>query len=197
MKIVKKAVPPFRKFYRARIRRMIKDLEKSDLHGPEPDLYLGDARLLKEVQDSSIDLVITSPPYLNKIEYTRVYALEYALFLPNAEPNQMRSYVGTNVSQDVSQYPEFPPVAGAYFKDIQAVLGQMRRVLRDGGKATILLAGGVFPNMIVNTDIVLASIASELGFKINAIVALNKRVATRDRVEKIGWARESAVIIQK
>ena len=73
----------------------------------------------------------------------------------------------------------------------------MRRVLRDGGKATILLAGGVFPNMIVNTDIVLASIASELGFKINAIVALNKRVATRDRVEKIGWARESAVIIQK
>jgi len=34
--------------------------------------------LLKELPDSSIDLIITSPPYANRYDYTRTYALELA-----------------------------------------------------------------------------------------------------------------------
>ncbi len=176
---------------------MIRDLEKSNLHGPEPELSIGDARLLKGIDDGSIDAIVTSPPYLNKIEYTKVYSLEYALFLPGEEPESIRSYIGTSVKDMTYPYPELPPVANAYLEDMRSVLSEMRRLLKEGARATILMAGGVFPNVIVNTDILLASIAAHLGFKIDAIVAMNRRVATRNRVEKIGWARESAVILQR
>jgi len=197
LRIVKKPVPPFRKFLKAKVRRMIRDLSRSNLPGPESKLFVGDARILRGIDGGSIDAIVTSPPYLNKIEYTKVYGLEYALFLPGHEPEPIRSYVGTVVKNGPLSYPELPPVANAYFDDMRSVLNEMKRVLKEGGKATIVLAGGVFPNVIVNSDILLANMAAELEFKVHAIITLNKRVATRDRIEKIGWARESAVIIER
>jgi DNA modification methylase len=36
----------------------------------EPDVKLGDIRNLKEINDCSIDLIVTHPPYLNIIKYS-------------------------------------------------------------------------------------------------------------------------------
>nr|MDO8117102.1 DNA methyltransferase [Candidatus Sigynarchaeota archaeon] len=47
--------------------------------------------LLHEIPDDSIDLIITSPPYLNRYDYTRVYALELAfLGMGEAEFTRLR-----------------------------------------------------------------------------------------------------------
>jgi len=46
-----------------------------------PPMQLVDGSVLDkihEIQDESIDIVITSPPYLNRYDYTRTYALELA-----------------------------------------------------------------------------------------------------------------------
>jgi DNA modification methylase len=148
------------------------------------------------LEDSSVDAVITSPPYLNKIEYTKVYRIEYELFLRGEEPDLLRSFIGLSNTEE-SYEPSMPPVAKAYFKDMRLVLKEVRRVLSEGKKAVFLLAGGVFPTGVVESDLELSKIALEEGFKVERIVALNKRVATRNRVEKIGWARESAVVLRK
>ena len=54
---------------------LTKTLGKRDFH---PLLINGDGRDLEEagIQDQSIDLVFTSPPYPNNIDYTEVYKLE-------------------------------------------------------------------------------------------------------------------------
>ncbi|WP_292866923.1 site-specific DNA-methyltransferase [Nostoc sp. LPT] len=45
----------------------------------EPNLYEGSSlEILPTLQDNSIDFVITSPPYVNRYDYTRTYALELA-----------------------------------------------------------------------------------------------------------------------
>ncbi|MBD2293527.1 hypothetical protein H6G06_08505 [Anabaena sphaerica FACHB-251] len=45
----------------------------------EPQLYEGSClEILPTFPDNSIDVVITSPPYLNRYDYTRTYALELA-----------------------------------------------------------------------------------------------------------------------
>lgn len=45
--------------------------------GPEPDLLKGSClELLPEIKTGSIDFVLTSPPYANRYDYTRTYALE-------------------------------------------------------------------------------------------------------------------------
>ncbi|MBD1945616.1 site-specific DNA-methyltransferase [Coleofasciculus sp. FACHB-712] len=47
------------------------------VENPEPILYQKSClEILPTLQDNSIDFVITSPPYLNRYDYTRTYALE-------------------------------------------------------------------------------------------------------------------------
>jgi len=50
---------------------------------------------------------------------------------------------------------------------------------------------------VVEVDVVLARIARRLGFEVERILALGKRVATSGRVRRIGESRESAVILRK
>jgi len=197
LRVHKRPTPPFRKFFRARVKRAIKELERFRPIGPEPSLRVGDARRLDFIEDSSVDCVVTSPPYLNKIEYTRVYDIEYSLFLPDMPPAPIRSYIGLGVSADESVFPSLPPVANAYFADLKRWLSEMWRVMKDGSKGAILIAGGVFPTGVVDSDIYLGVLAKETGFRVDRMIALNTRVATRDRVVKIGQARESVVIISK
>jgi SAM-dependent methyltransferase len=197
LRVRKRHAPPFRKFFRAKTKRAIKELQRFKPLGPEPTLYVGDARRLDFLDDSSVDCIVTSPPYLNKIEYTRVYGIEYSLFLPDVAQAPMRSYIGLDVKPDKQLFPSLPPVANAYFTDLRRALAEMWRVMKDGSKATILIAGGVFPTGVVDSDMYLCTLAVELGFKVDRILALNSRVATRDRVVKIGEARESAVILSK
>lgn len=197
LRVRKRPTPPFRKFFRARVKRAIKELERFKPIGPEPSLYVGDARMLDFIEDSSVDCVVTSPPYLNKIEYTKVYDIEYSLFLPDIPPSSIRSYMGLDVGASETVFPSLPPVANAYFADLKRWLSEIRRVMRDGSKGTILIAGGVFPTGVVDSDICLGVLAKKMGFGVDRIIALNTRVATRDRVVKIGQARESAVIISK
>jgi len=197
LKVVRRSTPPFRKFFKSRVRKAIKDLRRSNLVGPEPTLQVGDARRMDFLEDSSVDCVVTSPPYLNKIEYTRMYSIEYELFLPHVRPASIRSYLGVDSEVEETLFPQLPTVANAYFSDLRRSLSEMHRVLRDGSKAAVLVAGGVFPTGVVDSDIYLSNLAIESGFQVDRIIALNKRVATRDRVIKIGWARESAIIMSK
>jgi DNA modification methylase len=49
------------------------------VENPEPKLYQGSClEILPTIEESSIDFVITSPPYANRHDYTRTYALELA-----------------------------------------------------------------------------------------------------------------------
>lgn len=64
-------IKPFQKFLAA-VDRVVDNCvwQNQPNRGPAPRLYLGDARALP-VRSASIDLVLTSPPYLNAIDYIR------------------------------------------------------------------------------------------------------------------------------
>ena len=197
LRVTRRPTPPFRRFFRSRVKRAIKELKRFTPLGPEPSLHLGDARQLDFLADSSVDCIVTSPPYLNKIEYTKVYEIEYSLFLRDTRPAPIRSYIGSDAMSEEVLFPSLPPIANAYFVDMKRVLSEMHRVLKEGSTATILVAGGVFPTGVVESDIHICALAGELGLRPDRIIALNKRVATRDRVVRIGWARESAIMLSK
>lgn len=202
LKFIKKRVPPFKPFYKRVVKRMINDLKKAKFSGSTLKVYLGDARRM-ELNDESVDYIITSPPYLNKIEYTKVYEIEYRLFLGGAEVNPVRSYIGVipkiKIPEDMpkSLIDNMPLAAKAYFIDMWRAMKEMYRVLKKGGKAAIVVAGGVFPDRVIESDIILAKIAYLIGFRPIEIWAVNKRVATRNRTIKIGEARESILFLKK
>ncbi len=198
IKIVKKPTPPFRKFFRRIIKKMIRDVRSINLEDCDIRIMLGDARVL-QLPDEVFDAIITSPPYLNKIEYTTVYKIEYELFLPGVKVDAVRSYLGLNPKNVKDPFPELnlPIIAKAYFSDMQRALSEMFRVLKPKGKVALVVAGGVFPDRVVESDTLIAKLAEDIGFKVNKICIVNRRVATTRRVIKIGEARESIVFMEK
>ena len=65
----------------ARLFEMLQDIEPLKLNcgGGYPELITGSSlELLRELPDADFDMVITSPPYANRYDYTRTYALELA-----------------------------------------------------------------------------------------------------------------------
>lgn len=199
LRIVKdKDVPPFRKFYRNRIKRMLKDLECFKVLGSSVKTIKADSRDLSFLNEESFEAVITSPPYLNKIEYTKVYSVENELFFKGSEP-MLRSYIGDSVRNvDAFEGDEgLPAIAKAYFQDLRKVLFELYRVLKDGGIGVFVIAQGVFPTGIVESEKVFSKIAEEVGFKTERLWLVNRRMATRDRVVKIGYADEFVIFIRK
>lgn len=83
-------IRPFRQALEEKLSQMLADLtgqpvqyqlfQEEDLassEGPEPHLHQGSClTLLPDLQSNSIDFVLTSPPYANRYDYTRTYALE-------------------------------------------------------------------------------------------------------------------------
>ena len=203
IKIIKKPTPPFRPFFKRTVKSMIRDLKKMKFGKAILKTYLGDARQMKYIHDEEVDAIITSPPYLNKIEYTKVYEIESELFLGKNNVSMVRSYIGLIPRKTSNDLPNFlremdlPPIALSYFQDMWKVTGEMYRVLRKEGKGAIVVSEGIFPDRIVESDIIIARLALEVGFKKAKIWVVNRRVATRNRTIKIGVARESIIFVYK
>lgn len=198
----RRKVPPVKIMLQRIIYRMIHDLENFKAEKVEAIALKGDARKFDAVEDESIDAVITSPPYLNKIEYTNVYAIEQYLFFEGQlfRP-AVRSYIGeeTKDIEDVFQgkIAFMPLIAKAYFKDMKLVLQEMFRVLKKGCFAAIIVGNGCFPEAVLQSDELLAGLAEEIGFKAKPIAVLNRRWCMKERTQKVGLMRESLLILEK
>jgi DNA modification methylase len=86
-------IPEFESALRHQFRLMTEDMEGRDLFsatdvkkGPTLDVQEGSClEILPTMREGAFDLVITSPPYCNRYDYTRTYALELAFLGVDAE----------------------------------------------------------------------------------------------------------------
>jgi len=195
VKIMKRPVAPVGKIFKYKIRRMLKELRENQPPAVEARIESGDARDLK-LEDGSVDFVITSPPYLNKIEYTQIYRTEYALFFDLPE-TRLRSFIGESLEETLQGFESFPPAAQAYFKDMKKVSQELYRVCKPGAKLAVVIGGGCFPDQSINVDELFAKLSENIGFKINDILVARNSWCTRAKTIKIGQIRESIVIMER
>jgi DNA modification methylase len=195
VKLRRHPIPPFKKFYHHRMKRMIKDLKKLKTKECKTIIKEGDARKLK-LENESVDFVITSPPYLNKIEYTKIYRVEEFLFFRVPRKKGIRSYIGMKTEPE-QIFPDLPDMANAYFSDMFRSLSELYRVCRTGAKLAIVVGNGCFPTRVVESDLLLSELAEKIGFSLEGIYVLNKRWCTRQRVIKVGELRESMLVLKK
>ncbi|MDO8428407.1 MAG: DNA methyltransferase [Candidatus Diapherotrites archaeon] len=189
-----KYVKPIQRVFEKKVQSMLNDLEKQKIKFElEPRVFESDARTQK-LEGEFIDAVITSPPYLNKIEYTTVYKAELGLFFKGQE-TRLRAFVGEEKFKAETE-SELPLVAQAYFKDMKKVLEQIFEGMKPKGKAFFVLAGGCFPSCTIEADERLAEIGAEIGFKVLEIIECRKIDCYRHSGEK-ATVRESIVLFEK
>lgn len=192
----KKPGMPVQKLLMGKISKMIADLKMLRTSEIEPEVRTEDARMA-HWESGSIGAIITSPPYLNKIEYTTVYKLELGIFFGQQE-TKLRAFMGDSIKEPVAELAELPLVAQAYFMDLKRVLQNNFRALQAGGKAVYNIAGGCFPHGPVQSDAYLEKIAKEAGFEVLQNITARKIWCHSElRSQKTGQTKEAIVVLKK
>lgn len=200
----RKSAMPVKEAFRRKIKTMLRDLREHAITGPVPRVEQADARQLP-VEDGVVDLVVTSPPYLNNVDYSKVYGLELSLmFLDKSITKTMRSqsvrsFITSNlppenVPPEIGEAGYKVPVIGNYFMDMERVLGEVQRVLKPGGACYLIVGNSVIYGLQIFVDELLASIGERLGMQVDIIIGSERWADVKPRKVKI---RESILIFRK
>ncbi|MFW9966273.1 MAG: DNA methyltransferase [Candidatus Thorarchaeota archaeon] len=145
------------------------------------------------LNDCSVDLAVTSPPYINAVDYPRTHQLEmYWLGLVEDGPlsNMKRKYIGTEtVYKDeyirlrTSGFDSLDPllrkiynedprrsyIAFKFFEDMKEQLKEIHRVLQPGSHYCVVIGNNVIRGNVVESHKILTEIATsdDVGFKID------------------------------
>jgi DNA modification methylase len=187
--------------FKRKARHFIDDIRNSPVKGPVPEVKAGSALNI----EASPDKIITSPPYLNSIDYTKVYNLEISLLnldfrAPSRDRGRsMPSFVTKNAEavltgrEYIDRYA-FIPIVGSYFDFTIKAIKEFHRALRPGGKAIYVVADAVVGTTYIPVDEICATIAEEEGFEAKVIIGLRRKTRINGRMFD---TRESAVAMEK
>jgi len=153
--------------------------------GPAAVVTRGDARKLN-MGDGSIDLVVTSPPYLNAINYMRCSKFSLVWLGYNLdEVRRIRAEsVGTEASSEEASgadwvasltkglglKPELSKrdhaLLARYVWDMEKALGEVSRVLRTGGRAVYVVGDSTVRGTFIRNSSIIAALAEKRGLSL-------------------------------
>ncbi len=179
--------------FRQRVQKNIKGIEilKEKELGPVK-IKKGDARCLNTQEDESVNLVVTSPPYANAIDYMRAHKFSLSWFghpiddlsqlratyigserlkkteNNNTLPDTVKSIIGSLKEKDKKQ----SEVLKKYFLEMQEVFREIYRVLKPDSAAVVVVGSSTMRGIDVKTHEGLADIAANLQkpFKVAGVV---------------------------
>jgi DNA modification methylase len=162
--------------------------ESPERHAPQ--VNLGDARCLGGIGDSSIDLVVTSPPYLNAIDYLRGHRL--ALVWLGYSVPQIREIRGRSIGTErgLTDMDEVGVVDDClssleslvglsrrvfriyrrYASDLNATLVTLYRVLKQGGRAVLVMGNSTVEDVYLDNALLAVNLAESTGFSVESRV---------------------------
>ncbi|WP_245434305.1 site-specific DNA-methyltransferase [Pseudolabrys taiwanensis] len=147
-------------------------------------IQIGDARSVK-LKAKSVDAVITSPPYLNAIDYMRGHRLALVWFgFPLAELSGVRSTsIGAERAPDESNTPGVDAVVAAmgrvkemqprhraminrYAQDVCKMMIEVSRVLKPGGTAIFVVGNSCLKGTFVRNSEAVACAGKKVGLRV-------------------------------
>ena len=162
------------------------------------NIVAGDSRR-PPLQTESVDLIVTSPPYANALDYMRAHKFSLAWLgdpIPRLSdlrghyigserqsgadgggrtlPESVQAVVDAVSERDASK----ARVLNRYFHDMAAAICEMARVLRRGAAVVIVVGPSVMRDVLVPTHQCLADIATAAGLD---VVGVAPRNLDRDR----------------
>ena len=180
-----------------------------------------------KVPDNSIDLVITSPPYLNSRDYTDTYMLELKTLgltstyeeVRNLREKTLRSHVQIkwedNESinnktlestlkslKDCSEDKEIwnssiLDMVRLYFVDMKKIFHVLYKKVKLGGRIYFNVSNSAYFNVMINTLEICAEIAESERFKVIEIRKARKLKPSPQQKEQIENLLEGVIVMEK
>ncbi len=180
-------IKPFNKFVAA-VNHVLKNCIGSDQRnrGPAARVSLGDARKLP-IASGTIDLVLTSPPYLNAIDYIRCskFSLVWMGYTigelggirtesVGAESSNQEAYENEDIRRIITNLKLSPrlsarneSVLAHYIKDMRSSVEEAARVLSPGGKAVYVVGENTVRGTFIANAKIVSSVAELSGLNVD------------------------------
>jgi hypothetical protein len=211
--------------FSVRVEKMLADLREATL--PRRTLWraeCGDARRLPD-RTSTYSAVITSPPYPNRHDYTRVFGVElmfaflgweearrlrYQSFHSHPEAKPRRPAVDGYVPpkalvrsvariRKVTDDVRVPRLLEGYFLDLYICLQELRRVCRPRARIALVVGNAQYCGEPVLVDELTAEIGEQVGLTCRKILAVRYRGNSSQQMRYFGRipSRESVVVFER
>jgi DNA modification methylase len=213
---------------------ILPDIEKlSDYKKKEGRLFsnykychVGDCRTnIGLIENNSIDLVITSPPYLNSRDYTDTYMAELWMLdyinnydeLRALRQSTLRSHVQVKWGDvDLLDIPlletainevekhreefwndEIPGMIKGYFYDINTLFTSLYQKVKPNGRIYFNVANSAYYGVEIKTDQIVSMISERCGFRVLEIRKARKLKPSVQQKDKIPYLDEVVIVIEK
>jgi hypothetical protein len=179
-----------------KLRRNIKSISEINRASFISNTIGGDAKLMP-IANESIDLIVTSPPYANAIDYMRAHKFSLVWSGKKIQDlTELRSrYIGSERLGDLQpQYlgehsekiirlltdrdKKKAAILRKYLTEMRSVISEMYRVLQKDSAAIIVIGTSTMRDLDIETHLCLADIAQAIGFE---LVRISKRVLDRNK----------------
>lgn len=191
-----RSIPPVAEVFFQQVRRMQRGNEEfwrllhdRDAFGVPANAYCTDARQLP-VETGTAQLAVTSPPYVTSYEYADLHQLSVFWFRwtsnlrefregfigrSNGVDEEMGREMGSPLAQQIVEQiaqtsPRQAREVALYFGEMFECFQEMRRVLRAGGYACIVIGNTHLCDVEVQNAQVFAEQLTRLGFSIDRII---------------------------
>ena len=174
-------------FYLTNPQADIKDLiEKTIINN-------GDARNLEWIKDNSVDLVLTSPPYLCSQDYIKTMRLTN-LFFPNNEA--FDSVCKKEIGARSSRRGKSDVVVPSFYNDMKVVFSNINRVLKPNGYFCLVIGQG--KARIASSYNIIADLCLmiEKDYNLKKVFRQNRSIGNRT-IRIGGVDNEDIIIFQK
>jgi DNA modification methylase len=144
---------------------------------------IGDARHLRVVADASVDVVLTSPPYLNAIDYMRGH--KFTLVWLGHTISELRSIRSKNVGSEkypdrgvdetiaenicaampsIDQLPDREyGIFRRYILDLATMMAEFKRVLKPKGSAVLVIGNSCLKGVFIENAVAVRAAAVRVG----------------------------------
>lgn len=199
---------------------------KKDLFSNISKCIYGDIRKeIIKVENNSVDLIITSPPYLNSRDYTDIYMIELWMLdliknydtLRELRKKTFRSHVQINYDKlvplnikllvDTLKELEIHKekfwnknlinMIIGYFEDMNILFSNLKDKLTKRGRIYFNVANSAYHGVLIEVDKIIAEIAILNGLKVEEIRIARSLKTSGQQKEQIGQLRESVIVIKK
>ena len=211
--------------YSINVELMIKDLIAVKPNKTNNQAYLGDARYLPSTNEK-YTAVITSPPYPNRHDYTRIFGVELMYGFLDWEETRAIRY------QSIHSHPESKPVRPdyngyippkslektlqdiktkknsdnrvivmleGYFVDLYCCFKEIEKVCTKDAKIAVVLGNAQYYGEPLYVDEIAANIGEQVGLTCTDIIATRMRGNSAQQMKLYGRhpSRESVILFRK